>query len=80
MDLESVTSNRKCSLVWGANRPKQTPMDMGAGGHKTGLSVSVIARGVPGCQVLNHIHVFVSIARDSDFQVETGSQFATGRK
>jgi len=55
-------------------------MDMGAGGHKTGLSVSVIARGVPGCQVLNHIHVFVSIARDSDFQVENGSQFATGRK
>lgn len=80
MDLEPVLSNRNCSLVWGVNSPKQTPMDVGAGGDEAVLSVSVIGHGLPGHRVLNHIHVFVSIPRDSDFQVETGSQFVTGGK
>ena len=80
MDLEPVMSNRNCSLAWGVNSPQQIPMDVGAGGDKAILSVSVVGHGVPGHQVLNHIHVFVSIPRDSDFQVETESQFVTGGK
>lgn len=80
MDLEPVVSNRNCSLPWGLNSPKQIPTDMGAGGDKAILSAHVIGCGLPGHQVLNHIHGFVSIPKDSDFQTENGSRFVTGRK
>lgn len=73
-------SNRNCSLAWGVNSPKQISMDMGAGGDKAILSVHVIACSLPGHQVLNHTHVFISIPKDSDFQVENGSCFVTGIK
>ncbi|KAK4832669.1 hypothetical protein QYF61_024965 [Mycteria americana] len=50
--------NKNCSLAWGENSPKQIPMDMGAGGDKAILSGSVIGRGLPGHEVLNHTHFF----------------------
>lgn len=80
MDLEPVMSIRNLSLAWGVNSPKQMPMDMGAGGDKGYIVSQCYWPWSPGHQVLNHIHIFVSIPRDSDFQVETGSQVFTGRK
>lgn len=39
---------------------------------------SVLLTGMPGHQVFNFIRVFISIPRDSDFQLETRSEFVPG--
>lgn len=39
---------------------------------------SVLFTGLPGHQVFNFIHVFISIPRDSGFHLETRSEFVPG--
>lgn len=70
MDLESVAPNRNSSLTWGVNSPRQMPTDMERAVDKVIPSVSFICQDLPGHQVLDHIHVFISIARESSFQVD----------
>lgn len=53
-------------------------MDVGDSEDKAILAVTAIDCGLPRNQIFNLIHVFLSIRRDSDFQVETRSKFVPG--
>lgn len=69
------------TALWcGESTAQNNTMHVGASEGKALLSVSPISYVLPWHQAFNLIHVFISFPRDSNFQLETRSEFVPCKK